>query len=771
MFIEHFSEDSRATIIGAKDMAIRNQNTKVCPEHLLLAMLQPVTSNIKESDLIRDILKDLMVNTGILVTRLIDDITNMDYKDDINEDNIQFDEDLRRILNNSLIFANKSDSLVTLRHILYCIVSDKDIRLSRVFEEIGITCGDINNLEISNNRNKRETKFLDENSSDMTELARKGKLDPVFCRDSEIDRVIRILCRKTKNNPVLIGEPGVGKTAIVEGLAQRIISGYVPTKLQNSRLLYINLGSIVAGTKYRGMFEEKMKKILEDVKSDNNVILFIDEIHTIVGAGSAEGSLDASNILKPSLARGEIHCIGATTIKEYRKYIEKDGALERRFHPIMVEQPSIKDTIEIINGLKSRYEDFHGISIDDESIEQAVYLSDNYINDRFLPDKAIDVIDEASSMISARKRSFKIDMDKIKTLEENKRLRESVKCLTDEKLRVTVDDVEKVIHSWTGIPVGKMNTSESSRMDDMYNILSTHIIGQNHAIRYVTDIIKRSKVGLGNNNKPIGSFIFLGPSGVGKTELSKRLAEYLFGNRDSIIQLDMSEFSEKFSTSRLIGSPPGYVGYEDGGTLTESVRRHPHSIILLDELEKAHTNVLNIFLQILEEGHITDSNGRVISFKNTIIIMTSNIGQNIHTDKHLGFVKDCESLDATKDIIKKVLPTEFLNRLDKIITFHNLSKEDIYTIIDIKIGELNDKLKSKNINMSLDIDDDAKDWILEHGFSKEYGVRYLERCINENISNKISDGIIKGNFKDGDPLHVTCDSEGLTVLVLELSSI
>ncbi len=638
---------------------------------------------------------------------------------------------------------------------------------------------------------KHKTPALDAFGKDLTKLAFEGKLDPVIGREKEIDRVIQILCRRKKNNPVLLGEPGVGKTAIVEGLAQKIASGRSPEILKDKRIVMLDLPGMVAGTKYRGEFEQRVKVVLDEIKNSGNIIIFIDEIHTLVGAGGAEGAIDASNILKPFLSRGEIQCIGATTLDEYRKYIERDGALERRFQPIIVNPPTVEDTIEILKGLREKYESHHKLKISDEAIEAAAILSDRYIPDRFLPDKAIDLIDEAASQ--KRLRLYKEPPEIGKMLEEIKLIeREKEKALKTQdyelltSLRdkerelknkidflkenwmnliperekiVTKENIAEVVSQWTGIPVSQLCKEEKEKLIEMESHLHKIVIGQDEAIETISKAIRKSRVGLKDARRPIGSFLFLGPTGVGKTLLARALAEFLFGNENALIQIDMSEYMEKFSISRLIGAPPGYVGYEEGGQLTEKVRRRPYSVVLFDEIEKAHPDVFNLLLQILEDGRLTDSFGRSVSFKNTIVIMTSNIGTDIFKNKSIiGFLTPEESFsfdDLKADIMEKVKKTfrpEFLNRLDDIIIFHPLTSEHLLKIVEIELEKVRERLKEMKVDMI--VSEDAKSFLIEKGTNPEFGARPLRRTISRYIEDPLSEEILKGNFVEGEVVIV-----------------
>ena len=643
-------------------------------------------------------------------------------------------------------------------------------------------------------RGKKSTQTLDQYSRDLTELARNGKLDPVIGRSEEIQRVIQILSRRTKNNPCLIGEPGVGKTAIAEGLAARIVEGDVPETIKGKRLLTLDLSGMVAGSKYRGEFEERIKRVINEVKADGNVLLFLDELHTIIGAGGAEGAIDASNILKPSLARGEIQLIGATTLEEYRKYIEKDAALERRFQPVKVEEPTEEEAVLILRGLRPKYEEHHHVTITDEAVEAAVKLSKRYINDRFLPDKAIDLIDEASSKarlkVYVMPDGIKKAEEEIKALEAEKeeaikreayeeageikkkqlRKKERIEKLkekweiqrTGSEIVVGEEEIADVVAMWTKIPVTKIAQAESERLMQLEETLHHRVVGQEEAVASVAKAIRRGRVGLKDPNRPIGSFLFLGPTGVGKTELSKALADAMFGSENALIRVDMSEFMEKHTVSKLIGSPPGYVGYDEGGQLSEKVRRNPYSVVLFDEVEKAHPDVFNVLLQVLDDGHITDSTGRVVDFKNTVIIMTSNAGaENIVTPKTLGFLSVNDEAHSHEDMkgkvmdeVKRIFKPEFINRIDEIIVFHTLGKEQIGQIVDIMMQTVN-KRTLEQMKLSIELDEDAKNYLVEKGYDSKYGARPLRRAIQNEIEDPLAEQILQGKAGQGSRVKVT----------------
>jgi len=645
---------------------------------------------------------------------------------------------------------------------------------------------------------KGKTPTLDEFSRDLTKMAIDGKLDPIIGRAKEIERVVQILSRRTKNNPVLIGEPGVGKTAIVEGLAQLIVEREVPDTLHDKRVVSLDLGSLIAGTKYRGQFEARLKGIMKEIIQNESVILFIDELHTLVGAGAAEGSVDASNMLKPALSRGEIQCIGATTLEEYRKYIEKNGALERRFQQVLVNPPSVEETVEIIKGLKVPYEMHHKAKITDEAIVTAVRFADRYISDRFLPDKAIDVIDEAGSRVRLRSATQSPEMRKIqreidalvrekKSSIENQEFEKAVELRDkEEELRaelekakdnwernndtvepkITDQDIAAVVSSMTGIPLSKIEEGESARLLNMESELASKVVGQAEAIQVLTKAIRRSRSGLKDMRRPIGCFLFLGPTGVGKTELAGVLAEFMFGNRDALIRLDMSEYMEKFNVSRLTGAPPGYVGYEEGGQLTEKVRRKPYSVVLFDEIEKANPDVFHLLLQIMDDGRLTDSYGRVIDFKNTVIIMTSNISsRSLDKGTSLGFHKDDLEMShdrMQKDLkgdLKRMFNPEFLNRLSETVVFRPLEIDHIVSILDVQLLQINEQLIQQGL--TLDVTMDAKRWLAEKGFDKSFGARPLKRALQKHLEDILSDEMLKGRFKNGGVIEVNLQEDAL----------
>lgn len=714
------------------------------------------------------------------------------------------------------------------RKLGHTYVGTEHILLGLIREGEGIAARIMNNLGVSLNKARQQvlqllgssemmashqpsggnpaanTPTLDGLARDLTAIARDGGLDPVIGRQKEIERVIQVLSRRTKNNPVLIGEPGVGKTAIAEGLAQKIVNNEIPETLRDKRVMTLDMGTVVAGTKYRGEFEDRLKKIMDEIRQAGNIILFIDELHTLIGAGGAEGAIDASNILKPALARGELQCVGATTLDEYRKYIEKDAALERRFQPIQVDEPTAEDAIRILHGLRDRYEAHHRVKITDEAIEQAVKLSDRYITERFLPDKAIDLVDEAASKV--RLQSFTVPpnlkelegrLEEVRKekdaavqsqeFEEAAALRDQEQKLREEldktkkdwkerqgqlNMEVTPEDIAQVVANWTGIPVLKLKEEETERLLKMEEILHDRVIGQDEAVKSISRAIRRARAGLKDPKRPIGSFIFLGPTGVGKTELARAVAETLFGDEDAMIRVDMSEYMEKHSTARLVGAPPGYVGFDEGGQLTEKVRRKPYSVILLDEIEKAHPDVFNILLQVLDDGRLTDSKGRTVDFRNTVVIMTSNVGASmIKKNTTLGFTtndserKYQDMKDKVMDELKKSFRPEFLNRIDEVIVFHSLEQEHIEQIVSLMTEELRKRLKEQDIDFQLT--EEAKKVLAKEGFDPAYGARPLRRAIQRHIEDNLSEELLKGTISKGDTVNIEAEEGKLVVKRLE----
>ena len=715
--------------------------------------------------------------------------------------------------------------LIGTEHILIAMIKETDcvasrllttlsVNMQKVFVDTLIAMGEDANLyreEFQNGRpgkkkNNEGTPTLDQYSRDLTQLATEGALDPVVGREEEIQRVIQILSRRTKNNPCLIGEPGVGKTAIVEGIAERIVSGLVPDSVQGKRVVSLDLSGIVAGSKYRGEFEERIKKVIQEVTKAGNVLLFIDELHTIIGAGGAEGAIDASNILKPALARGEIQIMGATTITEYRKYVEKDAALERRFQPVTVEEPGEEQTVAILKGLRGKYEAHHHVKITDEAVEAAVRLSARYINDRFLPDKAIDLMDEAAARVRfgvsnhteklaelrnqitekelqledalsnsdiALAKQCKEEKEALEA-ELEKQTKKAQREIRRKNLSVTEDDVADVVSGWTKIPVKKLAEGEAARLKKLEATLHKRVVGQEEAVTAVAKAVRRGRVGLKDPRRPIGSFLFLGPTGVGKTEISKALAEAVFGNEQAMIRVDMSEYMEKHSVSKMIGSPPGYVGHEDGGQLSEKVRRNPYSVILFDEIEKAHPDVFNILLQVLDDGHITDSQGRKVDFKNTIIIMTSNAGaQSIVEPKKLGFASSDDEKqnyermkNSVMEEVRRIFKPEFLNRIDETIVFRSLNKNDMKQIVTLMLKDLTDRCKSQ-MDITLHVRDSVKNYIVEKAYEPKYGARPLRRKIQNEIEDQLAEEILDGKVKKGDEVIVTTKKNAVVFEVKE----
>ena len=735
---------------------------------------------------------------------------------------LEYSPRLRYILEESQNEAAQlASEKVGTEHLLLTMLKDGDcvatrmlmtlnVNIQKLFQDLLLAAG-IDPKEYMENQKDGETVggIIDQYSTDLTQEAREGKLDPVIGREKEIARIMEILSRRTKNNPCLVGEPGVGKTAIVEGLARQIEEGIVPESMKDKRIMVLDLPGMIAGSKYRGEFEERMKKLIREVKTAGNIILFLDELHTIIGAGGAEGAIDASNILKPSLARGEMQLIGATTLTEYRKYIEKDAALERRFQPVTVEEPTEDECVRILEGLKEKYEAHHDVEIEEDALKAAVHMSCRYINDRFLPDKAIDVLDESCSKVKLR--GFKVpenivgteircgkleqekeaalkagDIEKASELhreqkEEEKKLEQAKKRFNKKnekkKVPVTEEDVADVISMWTRIPVTRLNESESERLKKLDKTLEKRVIGQEEAIQALSKAVKRGRVGLKDPVRPIGSFLFLGPTGVGKTELSKALAEALFGNEEDMIRVDMSEYMEKHSVSKMIGSPPGYVGHEDGGQLSEKVRRNPYSVILFDEIEKAHPDVFNILLQVLDDGHITDSQGRKVDFRNTVIIMTSNAGAKaIIEPKKLGFTQqedqkaDYKRMKANvMDEVKQLFRPEFLNRIDEIIVFHPLNEDNMKKIVGLMCKEVVQRAKEQ-LEITLVVRDSVKKYIVETGSDKKYGARPLRRAVQSQLEDKLAEALLNGEIKRGDHVEAGISKKEIKFTVREINN-
>lgn len=804
-----FTNRANKAIEIANDIALELGHSYIGTEHILYGLA-------KEGN---GIASKVLENQNVTANDILNKIEELIGSDEPIENIVDFTPRTKRVVESAFIEARKLGyNFIGTEHLLIGILREGDCVAAKILLDLNVNIPKLYNEIVkvinegedynssdnsSNNSNggKRrgsynQTPTLNQFGQDLTKKAEEGKLDPVIGRKQEIERVIEILSRRTKNNPCLIGEPGVGKTAAVEGLAQKIASGDVPEILKDKRVVTLDISGMVAGAKYRGDFEERIKKALNEVKKAGDVILFIDEIHTIVGAGAAEGAIDAANILKPLLARGEIQLVGATTLNEYRKFIEKDAALERRFSPVTVNEPSEKETIQILKGIRDKYEAHHNVKITDEAIEAAVKLSIRYVNDRFLPDKAIDLIDEASS--KARLRTY-TEPDSLKELQEKiektknekeeavlnqkfekaAELRDTEKALRDkfEKeqskwkskntksiVTITEENIAEVIANWTGIPAKKITEDENEKLKNLEKELHKRVIGQNEAVEAVSKAIRRGRVGLKDPKRPIGSFLFLGPTGVGKTELSKALAEVLFGDENAMIRLDMSEFMEPHSVSKLIGAPPGYVGFDDGGQLTEKIRRKPYSVVLFDEIEKAHPDVMNMLLQILEDGRLTDSQGRTVNFKNTVIIMTSNLGARLITDrKQLGFANKEGEVDSKKEYddikkevmaeLKKELRPEFINRIDEIIVFHKLNDSDINQIIDIMLKEVVNRLKEQKYDVKFE--PDVKEMIAKEGIDKNFGARPLRRTIQNLVEDKLAEEILDGKLVKGKVNKIT----------------
>jgi len=804
---EKFSERARRVLTLAQEEARHLNHTYIGTEHILLGL-------VREEE---GVATKVIANLGVSLSKVrsaVEFIIGHGEKSGSGE--IGLTPRAKKVIELAIDEA---------RHLGHNYIGTEHLLLGLLREGEGVAAGVLDSLGITLERARTETTrvlsqgtsrsrlarttsrtpTLDQLSIDLTAAARAEKLDPVIGREKEIERVTQILSRRTKNNPALIGEPGVGKTAIVEGLAHRIVAGDVPETLEGKRLVTLDMPMVVAGTKYRGEFEERLKKILDELKSAGNCLLFIDEFHTLVGAGAAEGAVDAANILKPSLARGEIQCIGATTLDDYRKYVERDPALERRFQPVLVEEPSTDDTLEILRGVKERYEEHHKLKISDEALGAATNFASRYIPDRFLPDKAIDLVDEAASRVRIKHRAVPITLKEARQAEDSVRkdkdaamatqqydlaaekreqelqMEEKIRKLEEEwhaeqeqdEIVVTAEDIAEVVGMWTGIPLVQLAGDETSRLLNMEEVLHNRIIGQDEAINSISKAVRRARAGLKDPRHPIGNFVFLGPTGVGKTELVRALAEFMFGSEDTLIRLDMSEFMEKFAVSRLVGAPPGYVGYEEGGQLTEAVRRKSYCCILLDEIEKAHPDVFNILLQIFDDGHLTDAKGRRVDFRNSIIIMTSNIGAElIRKGTSIGFASRSdeaktqqESYDKMKDKllgeVKKAFRPEFLNRIDDIIVFHPLNKEHIRKIVDLMLVSVTQQLAEKEIK--LEVTDAAKDFLGEKGYDEVFGARPLRRAIQDMIENKLSESLLRGEFRPGDTVVVELEGEEIKV--------
>jgi len=794
---QRFTERARRVVFFAQEEAGRLGENYVSTEHLLLGL-------VRENDSVAARILDRMgVSLGRIRSEIERQVTRGDGR--LGQD-MQLTPRAKRVIDLAYDEArNLNNNYIGTEHLLLGLIREGEGLAGRVLQKLGVdlerTRREVMSLQdgettaITSTRTRSKTPTLDEFGRDYTELARQDKLDPCIGRETEIERVMQILSRRTKNNPCLIGEPGVGKTAIAEGLAQRIISGDTPDMLKDKRIVALDLAGLVAGTKYRGEFEERMKRVMEEVrKAAGEVILFIDELHTLVGAGAAEGAIDASNILKPALARGELQCIGATTMDEYRKYIERDAALERRFQPVQVRQPSTEETIQILKGLRDRYEKHHSVTIEDSALISAARLSDRYITDRSLPDKAIDLIDEAASRVRLRLampptelRTAKQELAKVQTElnsvpggsnydlaaelraqehDLSERVTDLERSWQEERAKeprvVDEDEIAHIVYSWTGIPVSRLVEGESAKLLQMEDVLHGRIIGQHEAIVAVSKAVRRARSGMKDPKRPMGSFIFLGPTGVGKTELARALAAFLFESEDALIRIDMSEYMERFAVSRLVGAPPGYVGYDEGGQLTEAVRRRPYSVILLDEIEKAHPDVFNILLQVMEDGRLTDSQGRIVDFKNTVIIMTSNIGaQAIQSGTGIGFRgieqeeadKNYESMrNRVMDEMKRIFRPEFMNRVDETIVFHQLTKDEILQIVDLMLDRVRQQVATQG--MDLEVAQGVRELLGAEGFDPQFGARPLRRAVQRLIEDPLSEEVLLGRFTSGDTIRV-----------------
>ena len=792
-----FTERAQQVLVLAQEEARRMNHNFIGTEHLLLGLVREGSG----------IAARALQNMDVDLSGLRAEVERIAPKGEkIVQQGISYTPRAKRVVELAIEESqNLGHNYVGTEHIMLGLVREGEgiaaqvlanmkIDLKRARKEVIGLLGGEPGLSRGAGREKpgQQTPTIDNFGRDLTQLSKEGKLDPVIGREKEIERVIQILSRRTKNNPVLIGEPGVGKTAIAEGLAQLIVEGKVPEILRDKRVVTIELAAVVAGTKYRGEFEERLRKLMNELRQAGNVMVFIDELHTLIGAGAAEGAIDASNILKPALARGELQCIGATTIDEYRKYIEKDTALERRFQPITVGEPTVEESIEILKGLRDRYEAHHKVKITDEALEAAVRLGDRYISDRFLPDKAIDLIDEAASRVRIRNYTVPPDLKEVeeklhalrtekeaavrnqefekaaKLRDDEHKLKEALeeqkkewekKVGTSDLSLVSEEDVAYIVSSWTGVPAKRLTEEESERLLRLEDTLHKRVIGQDEAVNSISRAVRRARAGLKDPKRPIGSFIFLGPTGVGKTELGRALAEALFGDEDAMIRLDMSEYMEKHTTARLVGSPPGYVGYDEGGQLTEKVRRKPYSVILLDEMEKAHPDVFNILLQILEDGRLTDGKGRTVDFRNTVVIMTSNVGAAILNKKALGFGAGSEEADYEQmksrvlDELKKTFKPEFINRVDDMIVFHALNEEHIKQIVEIMLAELSTRIEE--FNLRLEVSGAVKDVLLKEGYDPKYGARLLRRVIQRRLEDGISEELLLGKIAPGDTVAVT----------------
>ncbi len=796
-----FTERAQQVLVLAQEEAKRLNHNFIGTEHLLLGLAREGSG----------IAARALQNMSVDLNRVRQEVERITPKGDkVIQQGISYTPRAKRVVELAIEESqNLGHNYVGTEHLMLGLVREGEGIAAQVLSNVGIDLKrarkeviqllggeETGERTAEGEKSEPQTPTVDTFGRDLTKLSKEGKLDPVIGREKEIERVIQILSRRTKNNPCLIGEPGVGKTAIAEGLAQQIIDGKVPEILRDKRVVTIELAAVVAGTKYRGEFEERLRKLMNELRQAGNVMVFIDELHTLIGAGAAEGAIDASNILKPALARGEMQCIGATTLDEYRKHIEKDPALERRFQQILVGEPTREESVEILKGLRDRYEAHHKVKITDDAVEAAVKLGDRYISDRYLPDKAIDLIDEAASRVRIRNYTVPPDLKEVeeklynlrtekdssvrnqefekaaKLRDEEHKLKEDLdeqkkeweqKVGASDLSLVTEEDVAYIVSSWTGVPVKRLAEEESARLMKLEETLHNRIIGQDEAVRSVSRAVRRARAGLKDPKRPIGSFIFLGPTGVGKTELGRALAEALFGDENAVIRLDMSEYMEKHTAARLIGAPPGYIGYEEGGQLTEKVRRNPYSVILLDEMEKAHPDVFNILLQILEDGRLTDGKGRTVDFRNTVVIMTSNVGANFINKSTVGFGTTDEEADYDKmkerimDELKRTFRPEFLNRVDDLIVFHALSEDHIRQIVDIMLSELNRRIEEYDLH--IEVSDDVKGKLLQEGFDPTYGARPLRRVIQRKLEDGISEELLQGKISPGDTVSVNVGEE------------
>jgi len=806
---DKFTERARRVLTLAQEEAQRFNHNYIGTEHLLLGL-------VREGD---GVAAKVLANLGVELNKVrsaVEFIIGRGDRAVIGE--IGLTPRAKKVIELAVDEARRlNHHYIGTEHVLLGLVREGEGIAAGVLESLGVNLERVRaettrilsqslpQSAHTGGRTATRTPTVDQLGMDLTAASRAGKLDPVIGRHREIERVIQILSRRTKNNPVLIGEPGVGKTAIVEGLAHRVVAGDVPETLQGRRLLTLDIGALVAGTKYRGEFEERLKKVIEEIKTSGNCILFIDEMHMLVGAGAAEGAVDAANILKPSLARGELQCVGATTLDDYRKHIERDAALERRLQPVLVEEPTVEETVEILRGIKERYEEHHKLIISDEALKTAAELAARYVADRFLPDKAIDLVDEAASRVRIRKSatppSLKEAQGGLESLRREKeaaissqqyeyaaelrdrevKLQEKIESMAEgwetereaSKPVVTAEDIAEVVSMWTGIPVSRIASEESQRLLEMEDALHARVIGQDEAISAIAKAVRRARAGLKDPKRPIGVFIFLGPTGVGKTHLARVLSEFMFGSEDAMIKLDMSEFMERHTVSRLVGAPPGYIGYDDGGQLTDTVRRKSYCLILLDEIEKAHPEVFNMLLQIFDDGHLTDAKGRRVDFRNTILIMTSNVGSDlIRRETTLGFASKTEESKTVEQQhekmkekvlteLKNTFRPEFLNRVDSTVVFHALSKEHIRKIVELMLSDVDKQLSFKG--MSLEVTEAAKDWLGEHGYDQVFGARPLRRLIQNEVEDRLSEAVLDGRFQAGDTVVIDCE-EGSIIL-------